>query len=91
MVRAAFKALLLLERLHAAPLVPASLLQGQQLPPRRYVIDDYMQDASVFAVALCEFGDDIEDRGRPVEDDGVAAFEDPRAALAQLAELALDP
>ena len=37
-----------------------------------------------------QLGDHLEDRFRPVEDDRVVAFEDDRAALAQLAELALE-
>ena len=37
-----------------------------------------------------ELGDDVEDRGRPVEDDGVIALQHARAALAQLVELAVD-
>ena len=38
-----------------------------------------------------QFGDDVEDRGRPVEDDRVVVLEHARAALAQLVELASMP
>ena len=51
--------------------------------------DDHARPPLV-GIGLDELGEDGEDLPRPTEDDGVAALEDPRVALAQLSQLALD-
>ncbi len=67
-------------------------LLGDLVLHRHLVLVGHDDDARTAArrVGDGQLGNDVEDRGRPVEDDGVILFEDDRATLAQLIELALE-
>jgi hypothetical protein len=54
------------------------------------VAEDHDGGSPLVLVGGHQLGDDREDARRPAEDDGVAALEHPRAALAQRVELGLD-